>query len=114
MDILDDMGVSKLSAKVFFLKVNYSFINYAFKVNVDLNHIFILLYMSLVNHPFMNMGCVESGKGSSFVETLKEEKSCLMHAFSFCPVISVNPQNESMASCPVLSRDNTSAIGFAN
>jgi len=25
MDILDDMGVSKLSAKVFFLKVNYSF-----------------------------------------------------------------------------------------
>jgi len=25
MDILDDMGVSKLSAKVFFFKVNYSF-----------------------------------------------------------------------------------------
>jgi len=25
MDILNDMGVSKLSAKVFFLKVNYSF-----------------------------------------------------------------------------------------
>jgi len=25
MDILDDMGVSKLSAKVFFLNVNYSF-----------------------------------------------------------------------------------------
>jgi len=25
MDILDDMGVSKLSAKVFFSKVNYSF-----------------------------------------------------------------------------------------
>jgi len=25
MDILDDMGVSKLSAKVFFKKVNYSF-----------------------------------------------------------------------------------------
>jgi len=25
VDILDDMGVSKLSAKVFFLKVNYSF-----------------------------------------------------------------------------------------
>jgi len=25
MDILDDMGVTKLSAKVFFLKVNYSF-----------------------------------------------------------------------------------------
>jgi len=27
MDILDDMGVSKLSAKVFFFKVNYSFNN---------------------------------------------------------------------------------------
>jgi len=25
MDILDDMGVSKLSAKVFFFKVNYTF-----------------------------------------------------------------------------------------
>jgi len=25
VDILDDMGVSKLSAKVFFFKVNYSF-----------------------------------------------------------------------------------------
>jgi len=25
VDILDDMGVSKLTAKVFFLKVNYSF-----------------------------------------------------------------------------------------
>jgi len=25
MDILDDMGASKLSAKVFFFKVNYSF-----------------------------------------------------------------------------------------
>jgi len=25
MDILDDMGASKLSAKVFFKKVNYSF-----------------------------------------------------------------------------------------
>jgi len=25
MDILDDTGVSKLSAKVFFFKVNYSF-----------------------------------------------------------------------------------------
>jgi len=25
MDILDDMGVSKLSAKVFFFKENYSF-----------------------------------------------------------------------------------------
>jgi len=25
MDILDDMGVSKLPAKSFFLKVNYSF-----------------------------------------------------------------------------------------
>jgi len=25
MNILDDMGVSKLSAKVFFFKVNYSF-----------------------------------------------------------------------------------------
>jgi len=25
MDILDDMGVSKLSAKVFLFKVNYSF-----------------------------------------------------------------------------------------
>jgi len=25
MDILNDMGVSKLSAKVFFFKVNYSF-----------------------------------------------------------------------------------------
>jgi len=25
VDILDDMGVSKLSAKVFFKKVNYSF-----------------------------------------------------------------------------------------
>jgi len=25
MDILDDIGVSKLSAKVFFFKVNYSF-----------------------------------------------------------------------------------------
>jgi len=25
MDILDDMGVSKFSAKVFFFKVNYSF-----------------------------------------------------------------------------------------
>jgi len=25
MDILDDMGESKLSAKVFFFKVNYSF-----------------------------------------------------------------------------------------
>jgi len=25
MDILDDMGVSKLSANVFFFKVNYSF-----------------------------------------------------------------------------------------
>jgi len=25
MDILDEMGVSKLSAKVFFFKVNYSF-----------------------------------------------------------------------------------------
>jgi len=25
MDILDDMGVSKLSAKVFFFKVNYFF-----------------------------------------------------------------------------------------
>jgi len=25
MDIVDDMGVSKLSAKVFFFKVNYSF-----------------------------------------------------------------------------------------
>jgi len=28
MDILDDMGVSKLSAKVFFKKVNYSFNNW--------------------------------------------------------------------------------------
>jgi len=26
MDSLDDMGVSKLSAKVFFFKVNYSFL----------------------------------------------------------------------------------------
>jgi len=25
MDIVDDMGVSKVSAKVFFFKVNYSF-----------------------------------------------------------------------------------------
>jgi len=25
MDVVDDMGVSKLSAKVFFFKVNYSF-----------------------------------------------------------------------------------------
>jgi len=29
MDILDDMGVSKLSAKVFFKKVNYSFNNHS-------------------------------------------------------------------------------------
>jgi len=93
MDILDDMGVSKLSAKVFFLKVNYSFINYAFKVNVDLNHIFILLYMSLVNHPFMNMGSVESGKGSSFVETLKEEKSCLMLFLFVMSYLSIHRMN---------------------
>jgi len=31
MDILDDMGVSKLLAKVFF-KVNYSFNEFIFKV----------------------------------------------------------------------------------
>jgi len=36
MDILDDMGVSKLSAKVF-LKVNYSF-------NDDLGIVSVILY----------------------------------------------------------------------
>jgi len=34
MDILDDMGVSKLSAKVFFFKVNYSF-----KIHLNLKRI---------------------------------------------------------------------------
>jgi len=39
MDILDDMGVSKLSAKVFLKKVNYSFntasiLNYKFNLEV--------------------------------------------------------------------------------
>jgi len=33
MDILDDMGVRKLSAKVFLKKMNYSF-NFAFMVKI--------------------------------------------------------------------------------
>jgi len=35
MDILDDMGVSKLSAKVF-SKVNYSFFLFFFCVNLEM------------------------------------------------------------------------------
>jgi len=40
MDILDDMVVSKLSAKVFFLKVNYSF-----KQNNGFQHLQYLVFL---------------------------------------------------------------------
>jgi len=38
MDILDDMGVSKVSAKVFFLKVNYSFKIFFLTGNPKIEH----------------------------------------------------------------------------
>jgi len=38
MDILDDMGVSKLSAKVFFSKVNYSFNDHRESGQLQVNH----------------------------------------------------------------------------
>jgi len=43
MDILDDMGVSKLSAK-FFLKVNYSFKAYLKSPNRHINYIKNLIF----------------------------------------------------------------------
>jgi len=42
MDILDDMGVSKLSAKVFFLKVNYSFK----QIHINITLLTALLFIS--------------------------------------------------------------------
>jgi len=44
MDILDDIGVSKLSAKVFFSKVNYSFKYHGTFGNAKFNFKKSLLY----------------------------------------------------------------------
>jgi len=51
VDILDDMGMSKLSAKVFFLKVNYSFNMKKKKIKPKL-HITNIMTFAIVQKAF--------------------------------------------------------------